>query len=65
MADEIRKLAEESSVFALGDRRCYKRSLLLGSEKAVDLMNGVREEAEYQTNSVERTGEKLHGIREK
>ena len=64
VADEIRKLSEESSVFALEIEDIIK-DLLLGSEKAVDLMNGVREEAEYQTNSVERTGEKFHRIREK
>lgn len=64
VADEIRKLSEESSVFALEIEDIIK-DLLLGSEKAVDLMNGVREEAEYQTDSVERTGEKFHRIREK
>ncbi|WP_353095066.1 methyl-accepting chemotaxis protein [Tissierella praeacuta] len=64
VADEIRKLSEESNVFALEIEEVIKE-LLLDSEKAVKLMNGVRKETEYQTESVEKTGEKFQRIREK
>ncbi|WMM24476.1 methyl-accepting chemotaxis protein [Tissierella sp. MB52-C2] len=64
VAGEIRKLAEESSIFALEIEEVIK-DLLLGSGKAVDLMDRVRKEAEYQTESVEKTGEKFDKIREK
>ena len=63
VAEEIRKLAEESNIFALEIEQIIK-NLLLGSQKAVDLMEGVKEESEYQTKSVEETGEKFNRIRE-
>lgn len=62
VANEIRKLSEESSLFVLEIEALIK-DLLLGSEEAVDVMDKVREEIEFQTESVQETGEKFQDIR--
>ncbi|MBU5428065.1 hypothetical protein KQI41_16860 [Tissierella pigra] len=63
VASEIRKLAEESTSFAMEIGEIIKE-LLSGSENAVDLIKEVREEAKKQTGSVEKTGEKFQRISE-
>ncbi|WIV12349.1 methyl-accepting chemotaxis protein [Proteiniborus sp. MB09-C3] len=64
VADEIRKLAEESNIFALEIEDIIK-TLLAGTEEAVGVINEVGLIVDCQTESVEKTGEKFQGIKEK
>lgn len=64
VAEEIRLLAEESNTFVLEIEEIIK-ILLQGTEEAVGIINDVGIIVDYQTENVEKTGEKFHRIREK
>lgn len=63
VADEVRKLAEQSNNFT-NDIKTIINELKIKSQKAVDLMKQTNQVVEEQSNSVEATKGKFEGIAE-
>ncbi|NMA84471.1 MAG: hypothetical protein GX962_11505 [Epulopiscium sp.] len=64
VAEEIRKLAEESNILVLAIEEVI-RELSKETKEAVEVMDQIEEVVNQQTQSVVETGDRFEGIREK